>query len=269
MSEARIRFAQNKGHTVLYNEVVRDPRLSLKTVGLLVVMKSLINTEWEFSVSGMAKFCRVGKDAIRGCLKELEDAGYLVRERTHNQDGTFSGNEYIIFETSKRPLENETLAGDDEVSHHRRENPTMDKSQRRQKPSSVNPTQIKEITQVQENNIPPISPKGESGKKSTSLTREVRDMLNAYVGQDRELAEEMVALMEVRQSKKAVNSVKAIKTMLNELDRLSGGQRGLKLEIVRQSVTNSWKSVFPVKGAQAVSPLTRQGGPSPRGGWRQ
>ena len=36
-----------------------------------------------------------------------------------------------------------------------------------------------------------------------------------------------------------------------QLDRLGGGSRERKLQIVRQSVTNSWKSVFPIKGGQA------------------
>lgn len=152
MSEARIRLVGGE-YTTLQNEVVQDRRLSLKTIGLLTVMKSLINTKWEFSVSGMAVYCKVGKDYIRGCLKELEDAGYLLRERTHKENGTFGGNEYVIFETAQKPPVPED-------SGHRRKTPTMDKTQRRQKPSSVNQTQIKEITQVKENNTP-LPPKGD------------------------------------------------------------------------------------------------------------
>ena len=54
--------------------------------------------------------------------------------------------------------------------------------------------------------------------------------------------------------------------LLTELDRLSGGRREEKLALVRQSVTNSWKSVFPLRGSGQGQP---QPGPTPpeRLGW--
>ena len=61
-------------------------------------------------------------------------------------------------------------------------------------------------------------------------------------------------------AKKAVNSARAIKMLLTELDRLSGGRREEKLALVRQSVTNSWKSVFPLRGGGQGQP---QPGPTP------
>ena len=57
--------------------------------------------------------------------------------------------------------------------------------------------------------------------------------------------------MEVRIAKKAVNSARAISMLLCELDKLSQGCREDKLLILRQSVTNSWKGVFPLKGRPA------------------
>ena len=45
-----------------------------------------------------------------------------------------------------------------------------------------------------------------------------------------------------------------IVTLLNEIDRLSDGRREDKLLLVRQSVANSWKSVFPLKGGGAPAP---------------
>lgn len=96
-------------------------------------------------------------------------------------------------------------------------------------------------------NNTPLPPKGGKGKKS-KLTDEVKGMLNDYVRGDRALGEAMVAFIEIRTAKGAVNSARAIKTLLKELDRLSGGNRSLKLRLVEQSVANSWKSVFPLKG---------------------
>lgn len=81
-------------------------------------------------------------------------------------------------------------------------------------------------------------------------------MLQAYVGEDGELARALADLIEIRVAKKAINSRRAIVSLLRELDRLSEGRREDKLLLIRQSVTNSWKSVFPLRqqGGQRTAP---------------
>ena len=96
----------------------------------------------------------------------------------------------------------------------------------------------------------PLPPKGERGALNGDK-KAVRTMLDAYAGEDRELAQALEDLMEVRSAKKAVDSPRAIATLLNKLDKLADGSRELKLQIVRESVTNSWKGVFPLRGGQA------------------
>ena len=99
----------------------------------------------------------------------------------------------------------------------------------------------------------PLPPKG--GRQAKQADKEtVRTLLTQYAGEDGELAQALDDLMEVRTAKKAVNSPRAIVTLLNTLDKLAGGSREQKLQIVQQSVTNSWKSVFPLKGGQASPP---------------
>ncbi len=66
MSESVIRGTKN-GFTVLYNSVLGDARLSLKTIGLFAVMQSFPEN-WEYSVSGLAARVHVGRDAVRKCL---------------------------------------------------------------------------------------------------------------------------------------------------------------------------------------------------------
>lgn len=98
---------------------------------------------------------------------------------------------------------------------------------------------------IDSTNFPPISPQG--GKsRPYQLDDGARKLLNDYVRGDPELADVMVSFMEVRVAKKAVNSARAIKALLNELDRLSQGDRTMKLRIINQSIANSWKSVFPL-----------------------
>ena len=97
---------------------------------------------------------------------------------------------------------------------------------------------------------PPLPPKG--GRAGRKENRDaVKALLAEYAGEDQELAQALDDLMEVRSAKKAVDSPRAISTLLHTLDKLGGGDRDVKLQIVRQSVTNSWKSVFPLKGGQA------------------
>ena len=99
--------------------------------------------------------------------------------------------------------------------------------------------------------ISPLPPKGAGKAKKDQLDPDVRAILTSYTGETGPLKEAMDTLMEVRIAKEAVNTPRAIRTLLNELDRLSGGDLELKLRVVRQSITNSWKSVFPLKGGQA------------------
>nr|WP_325186612.1 helix-turn-helix domain-containing protein [uncultured Oscillibacter sp.] len=103
MPESVIRGTK-KGFTVLYNSALRDERLSLKAIGLFAVMQSFPEN-WEYSVAGLAARVRAGRDAVRRCLKELEDAGYLVREQAHQENGKFGGAVYTLREQSVIEME--------------------------------------------------------------------------------------------------------------------------------------------------------------------
>lgn len=113
-------------------------------------------------------------------------------------------------------------------------------------------------------NTPHSPPEGGKGKNSRAskydLAEDAKPILRAYVGEDRELGLAIAALVEVRIAKKAVNSARAISMLLCELDKLSQGCREDKLLILRQSVTNSWKGVFPLKGRPPAQPSDEDGG---------
>lgn len=247
MSEGGIRFERKDGFTILYNSLVRDPRLSLKTKGLMAVIVSLPET-WNYNISGLATVCGVGKDAIRGSLNELEEAGYLDREQAHNEAGKFTGNVYVIHEHSTKPMDGTAapLSENPTTAEPSSGKPTSDK------PSTENPTLYKKEQVKKEPDTPRKPPKGE--RRGKELPQAVKDLLNDYVGRDKELAEAMQAFMEVRAALRAVNSERAVKTILNELDKLSGGDRGLKLALINQSVGASWKFVYPIKGAGSAPP---------------
>ena len=93
--ESRIRFQRRKPFVTIYREVAQDGRLSLETRGLFVLMASLPE-DWSYTVSGLAKQTKCGKDRLRRMLGELEKVGYLIREQAHDAGGKFTGNLYIL-----------------------------------------------------------------------------------------------------------------------------------------------------------------------------
>ena len=95
---AVFRVEKNHSYTVMANHHLRDERLSLKSKGLLSLILSLPD-DWRISIEGMTQFSSDGKDAIRSAIRELTDAGYITRDQTHSETGTFSGYEYTIHET--------------------------------------------------------------------------------------------------------------------------------------------------------------------------
>lgn len=231
MGESSVRFSRRKAFATLYREVAQDDRLSLEARGLLLLMASLPE-DWEYSVAGLAKKAGCGKDKLRRILGELEKVGYLAREQSHDSGGKFAGNVYVIQDEAP-PLSGK---------------PDNGENRQRFFPSSGNPTEQYIEEKVEEKKRPPKAPHGGNRSKKYDLAEDAKPILRSYVGEDRELAQALGALIEVRIAKKAVNSARAISMLLCQLDKLAQGRREDKLLILRQSVTNSWKGVFPLKG---------------------
>ena len=83
---AVFRVEKNANYTTMSNYHLRDKQLSLKAKGLLSFCLSLPDT-WDYSIMGLAAVCKEGRDCIMSTLQELEELGYLRRERTRNADG--------------------------------------------------------------------------------------------------------------------------------------------------------------------------------------
>ena len=120
---AKIRVFKETDYTVLDNGIFRDKNLSLKARGLLVTMLSLPEN-WNYTIEGLTVILKDGKDSIRSALKELEEAGYLVRNRIRNDKGQLTETEYNVYERSVKNPENKGF-------QPKSENPTLD-----------NPTQL-------------------------------------------------------------------------------------------------------------------------------
>ena len=91
-------------------------RGSFRATGLWAFLAKLPDN-WEFSVRGISAVRTEGIDAIRVAVKELEELGYLRRERMRSEGGKLGAGDWVI---SKSPM---------------LEKPTQ------VKPTQVNPTQ--------------------------------------------------------------------------------------------------------------------------------
>ena len=94
---AVFRVEKTKNYTVMANHHLRDKSLSLKAKGLLSLMLSLPE-DWDYTTKGLAQICRDGVDSIRSAVQELEQRGYVVRNRVRNGKGQLGEMEYTIFE---------------------------------------------------------------------------------------------------------------------------------------------------------------------------
>lgn len=92
------RVKKEMNYTIINNTGLKDKSLSLKAKGLLAYMLSLPD-DWIFYETELIKHSKDGRDSIRGGLKELEDKGYLVRERARDDLGKLKGTDWLLYET--------------------------------------------------------------------------------------------------------------------------------------------------------------------------
>ncbi|MEV5989333.1 hypothetical protein AB0L85_30855 [Streptomyces sp. NPDC052051] len=89
--------------TQIANGLFRDTRLSFKAKGLFGLL-STHRDGWRMTVTDMARRGHDGEAAVKSGLKELENHGFLIRDRERNPDGTLGTATYFI--TDLPSLEN-------------------------------------------------------------------------------------------------------------------------------------------------------------------
>ena len=122
---AVFRIEKTQNYTVMSNHHLRNMDLSLKSKGLLSMMLSLPE-DWNYTTRGLAKICKEGTDSISSALKELERAGYIVRNRLRDNKGKIVDVEYVIYETPRLPEPDVPDEGAPGAACPNTENPDMD-----------------------------------------------------------------------------------------------------------------------------------------------
>lgn len=105
---AVFRVERTRDYTIMCNHHLKDTGLSLKAKGLLTIMLSLPDS-WNYTTRGLAAICKEGVDAISSAIRELEQAGYVVRRQLRDSKGRITDTEYVIYE---RPIGPDTPSPD-------------------------------------------------------------------------------------------------------------------------------------------------------------
>ena len=234
MPDSFRKVLKDKPFTVLDNEALRDPRLSLKARGLLCTCMSL-PPDWNFSIRGLATVCKEGRDAIAAALTELERAGYLRRNRIQGrgEDGTFGGTEYVFFEDPQ--------SAEDNPAPPWPEKPATDEPAT-ENPSPENPPQQNKEIQSKDKQKAPVAP------MDADLMRRVAD----YAGSDAEIYDALIGFAEMRKkNRKPINTDRTLTLLLSRLNELSKGSRKAKLMIIDRSTLRGWRGFFPLDGDEA------------------
>ena len=161
---AVFRIEKTRDYTVMSNHHLRNAGLSLKSKGLLSMMLSLPE-DWNYTTRGLAKICKEGTDSSGSALKELERAGYIVRNRLRDSKGKIVDVEYVIYETPHPPDTGQPCEDEPDTACPDTENPDMDN------PCLENRPQLnKEKRNPEEQNTDSLSTEGSNPIQSSPQT---------------------------------------------------------------------------------------------------
>ena len=217
-----LRVEKNTNYTTMCNKHLKDMNLSLKAKGLLSIMLSLPD-EWHYSVKGLKAICKESINTINGILQELEENGYLLRNRIYC-NGKISEWEYVIFESKEKKklyLENLDIKNED-IENQDIENKDVYKYTKQ--------SSTKELSTKKSNT---------KGYKETYVS-----VIDSYTT-DEELKQALNDFVEMRKKTKGF-TLRALKLNLSALDKLAGDDF-TKTQIVNTTVMNGWKSFYPMK----------------------
>lgn len=174
------------------NHHLKNRELSLKAKGLLSMILSLPES-WNYTTRGLASICKEGVDCIGAALKELEDAGYIMRNRLRDEKGRITDTEYVIFETpnpnrQQAPTTSQLANRPDMALPHTAQ-PCTEKPYT-DEPSTEKPPQLntnesnKDQIKYENQSINPITNVSRSSKPNPSLADEYRRTVRRNIDYD-------------------------------------------------------------------------------------
>jgi hypothetical protein len=99
---AVFRVEKSNNFTVMSNHHLKNQSLSYKARGILSTILSLPD-DWDYTLAGLAKISKDGVASVRAGIQELEEAGYITRTQSRDENGMFTKNIYNVFEIPTVP----------------------------------------------------------------------------------------------------------------------------------------------------------------------
>ena len=234
---AKFKVEKTKNYTTMSNRHFQDKRLSYKAKGLLSLMLSLPE-EWDYSVQGLMKLSRDGKESVMSGINELEDCGYLIRTQEKDESGRFTGYDYAVYE------------------HPFSENPSAEKPLE-ENPPTVNPPQLNNNrlntnelkTEASNNCLIKETHKRKNGGKPENRNMEevfeefIEDRFSSVVDSSA-LHEAVNEFVEHRASMKKKLTPTALKLNLEKAYRLAEGDYDRTCELILNAVANGWQGIY-------------------------
>lgn len=227
------RISKTKNFTVMSNYHFKEKNMSLKAKGLLSLMLSLPDT-WDYSVSGLVKLSKDGKDSVMTALAELEKFGYLTREQLVNEKGQFSGVQYNIFEEPQR----ESAVSANRISEKEKSEKSNSENQRQ---LNTNPSITKENKDIKEL----------STKSGGLIPDEIYDILIDDV-EDHELRELYMDYVLMRNETSPLTP-KGLKMLIARGFRLSEYNPDIHKSIVETAIINNWQNIYAPKPEEKLN----------------
>lgn len=212
-----IRVHKTKNFTIMSNYHFKEKTMSLKAKGLLSLMLSLPD-DWNYSVSGLVKLSKDGKDSVMSALSELEKFGYLSRSKIVNEKGQFSGIEYNIYEEPQLefPVAENPISGKENAGKANAENPPQ-----------LNTKLIKNL----DNKV----------LYDINNYTEILDTIP-----DSQLRNLYCDFLDNRARQGTPLTTKGFSLLLEHVREEIGLDIYKQIEAVRASVINNWKGIYPV-----------------------
>ena len=222
-----IRIHKTSNFTVMSNYHFKEKGMSLKAKGLLSLMLCLPD-DWNYSVSGLVRLSKDGKDSVMSALQELEKFGYLSRSQQFNAKGQFSGIEYNIYEEPQ--TENPTTAKQNAAK-------PISANQDAENPRQLNTNQLKN---KENKNIKELST-----NENTISESELFEILLSI--DDTDLAELYREYAEWRNTTDAPLTKQGLKMLIKRCERLSEYNVAIQKAMIETSLIQGWKNVFSPK----------------------
>lgn len=222
-----VRVHKNANFTVMSNYHFKEKKMSLKAKGLLSLMLSLPD-DWNYSISGLVTLSKDGKDSVMSALAELEEFGYLVRNRTINNKGQFSGIEYNIYE---QPQRDNPSAETQKADNQQEDNANTDKP----------PQLITKLTKDLSN-----KEFKKSNKKTKSTDLSIFNEILVEI-KDNELTQLYKDFIEHREIMGAPLTVRAFAMLVDRCERISNFDIEIQKQLIETAIVSGWKNLFAPK----------------------